>query len=559
MKFAFLWHRARPFLPELASISGLAVVSSLATLAIPWLAGQFLAGVIGEGAAGGRAIDTGEILTLLVLALVALTAVNIAVTILSEVASGRILAGLRQETYERVQAMPLSFHDSSKSGELLALMTFEVGNLSNFLTSTLANVPSMVLTAGGAVILLFLIDPVMALVVPILVPMFYLAMKLLGRRLRVLSRRVRKAEVELFSIAESDLEMLPAIKAFATEDHQRGRYRAVVERSRRIGLTQTRITAFIGPLVSLLAALAAISILLIGSSQIADGSRSPGELFAFLLYAALLTRPVGGLADTYGALQMARGTLARLDAIFAKPVEDGYAQSGRLERAQGAIDLEHVGFAYPGRPPVLDNINLSVAPGEIIALTGENGIGKSTLVRLLLRFYDPDDGRITLDGMDIAGIQVQDLRRQFGYVPQRALLFNGSIAENIAFGAEPADPARIERAARLAQAWDFIERLPRGLATEIGDNGIRLSGGQRQRIALARALFRDPPIYIFDEATSMFDLDGETAFVEACIESLKGRTVIIITHRPASLALADRIIHATEAGFTEQQSTPRRS
>jgi len=546
MRSAFLWHRARPFLPELIAISGLALVSSLATLAIPWLAGQFLAGVIGQGT-----IDAGGILVLLLLALVSLAAVNILVAILSEVASGRILAGLRRETYERLQAMPLSFHDSSKSGELLALMTYEVGNLSNFLTSTLANVPSMVLTAGGAVVLLFLIDPAMALVIPVLVPLFYIAMKLLGRRLRLLARRVRKAEVDLITMAESDLEMLPAIKAFATEEHQRARYHAVIEQARRIGLAQTRVTAFINPMVSLLAALAAISILLIGSSQIESGTRSPGELFAFLLYAALLTRPVGGLADTYGAFQTARGTLARLEAIFAKPVEAGYAQTERMDRAAGRIVFDQVGFSYPGRPPVLADVNLTIAPGEIVALTGENGIGKSTLVRLLLRFYVPESGRILLDGIDTARIQVQDLRRQFGYVPQRALLFNGSIAENIAFGTGDADLARIERAARLAQAWEFIERLPRGLATEIGDHGIRLSGGQRQRIALARALFRDPPIYIFDEATSMFDIEGEAAFVDACIGSLKGRTVIIITHRPASLALANRIIHASEAGFVE--------
>jgi len=550
MKYSFLWHRARPYLSELVTISGLAVVSSLATLAIPWLAGQFLADVIGE-----KLSDSNRILALLVLALVALTAVNILVAILSERASGRILAGLRRETYERLQSMPLSFHDSSKGGELLSLMTFEVGNLSNFLTSTLSNVPSMLLTAGGAVILLFLIDPAMAMVVPILVPLFYIAMKLLGRRLRLLSRRVRKTEVELITRAESDLEMLPAIKAFAIEEHQRSRYDFVTEKARQIGLAQARITAFINPSVSLLAALAALSILLIGSSQIEDGSRSPGELFAFLLYAALLTRPVGGLADTYGAFQMAKGTLARLEAIFAKPLEDGYAQTLRLGRSSGAIAFEHVSFAYPGRQPVLDKVSLTIAPGEIVALTGDNGIGKSTLVRLLLRFYDPTGGRITLDGVNIADIQVQDLRRQFGYVPQRALLFNGSIAENIAFGSADADSVQVERAARLAQAWDFIERLPRGLATEIGDNGIRLSGGQRQRIALARALFRDPPIYIFDEATSMFDLDGEAAFVESCIESLKQRTVIIITHRPASLALADRIILASETGWAEIESS----
>lgn len=542
----FLIDRARPYFGDLAVISAVSVLSAIATLALPWLAGQFLGGVIGGGA--GRP-DMRMIIALLLTALVSLTAINIAVAVLSQAASGRILAGLQRETYARIQQMPISFHDRSKSGDLLALMTYEVGNLSSFLTATLANVPAMLMTAAGAVFLLFLIDPAMALVVPVLVPLFYIVMKLIGRRLRMLSRRVRKAEAELMWTAESDLAMLPAIKAFATEQFQSGRYDAAVERARALNVRQAHILAFIGPVVALIAALAAIAILLIGSSAVVDGSRQPGDLFAFLLYAALLTRPVAALADTYGRFQIAKGTLARLEAVFAKSVEPGYAQTGRIDRARGAIGFEQVSFGYLGRAKVLDAVNLTIAPGEIVALTGDNGVGKSTMIRLLLRFYDPDSGRITLDGTDIATLQVQALRRQFGYVPQRPLLFNGTIADNIAFGVANPEAGAIERAARLAQAWDFIAQLPRGLRTEIGDNGIRLSGGQQQRLALARALFRDPPIFIFDEATSMYDLEGEAAFVETCIDALKGRTVIIITHRPASLALADRIIHAAPDGL----------
>ena len=547
----FLTDRARPFFGELAVISGMAVLSACAALAIPWLAGQFLGQVIGSGKQSGASFDLGLTVALLVAALVGLTIVNIAVAVLSRAASGRILAGLQRETYARIQLMPLSFHDRSKSGDLLALMTYEVGNLSSFLTATLANVPAMLMTAGGAVILLFLLDPVMALVVPVLVPLFYVVMKLIGRRLRLLARKVRKAHAEVVWTAESDLAMLPAIKAFATEDFHHRQYEAAVERARALELRQARILAFISPIVALVAALAAIAVLLAGGAQVAGGGRTPGDLFAFLLYAALLTRPVAALADTYGQFQVAKGTLARLEAVFAKTTEPGYDQTGTIDRARGAITFEKVSFGYPGRGAVLDGIDLAVAPGEVVALTGDNGVGKSTMIRLLLRFYEPDSGQITLDGIDIASLQVQSLRRQFGYVPQRPLLFNGTIGENIAFGMAAADPSAIERAARLAQAWDFIGKLPRGLDTEIGDNGIRLSGGQQQRLALARALFRDPPVYIFDEATSMYDLEGEAAFVEACIDTLKGRTVIIITHRPASLALADRIINATPEGLVE--------
>lgn len=544
MNIRFLLDRIRPMRRDLTLISALSLVSALAALALPWLAGNFLSGVLGD-----TAIDLPVTLLLLVIALASMTALNIVVAILSELASGRILARLRRETYDHIQAMPISFHDRSRSGELLALMTYEVDSLSKFLTSTLATVPSMVMTAGGAVALLFLLDPVMALVVPVIILVAFVVLKLTGRRMRLMARRVRKAEVRLMWMGETDLEMLPAIKAFAVEEHHRRNYHRVIEKARELNLAEARMSSLVGPAIAFLAGLAAIVILLFGSAKIADGTRTPGEVIAFLLYAALLTRPIGTMADTYGTFQRARGTLARLASVFEKPAEPGLFAPIRMDRARGAIAFENVSFAYPDREPVVTNLNLVIEPGEIVALTGANGVGKSTLIRLLLRYYDPQEGRIALDGVDIAQVQVHDLRRQFGYVPQRPLLFNGTIRDNIAFGVDAFDEAALERALDMAQAANFIAQLPRGLDTQIGDDGIRLSGGQQQRIALARALYRDPPIYIFDEATSMYDLEGEAAFVEACIQSLTGRTVIIITHRPASLALAQRIIHISADGF----------
>ncbi len=545
MRLAFLRHWTSRFRGELVLIGGLSLASSVVTLALPWLAAQLAASMVGEAS-----VNLNQTLILLAIALIVLAGTTIMVAILSERASGQILANLRQETHERIVAMPMAFHDRSRGGDLLSLMSHEVENLSTFLTAILARVPSMAMTAAGAFIILFIIDPVLTFTIPILIPPFFIVMKWVGRRLRVLGRQVRRAEVDIVWMAESDIEMLPAIKAFAVEGEHRSRYAEAIEKARLLKLKQARITAFIGPVVALVAAIAAIVILVIGSAQVQDGARSPSEMFAFLFYAALLTRPVGSLADTYGRFQIAKGTLARLEAVFAMRPEPGYDRKRRIERARGAIAIDAVSFAYPGRPAVLTNVSLAIAPGETIVLTGDNGIGKSTVVNLILRFYQPDQGRITLDGVDIADLQVQDLRRQFGYVPQRPLLAYGSIAENIAFGCPDPDPAAIENAARLAQAWEFIEHLPRGMATEIGDGGVRLSGGQRQRLALARALFRDPPIYIFDEATSMFDLDGETAFIQSCADLLSDRTVIIITHRPASLALADRIIKVTPQGFT---------
>jgi ABC-type multidrug transport system fused ATPase/permease subunit len=222
------------------------------------------------------------------------------------------------------------------------------------------------------------------------------------------------------------------------------------------------------------------------------------------------------------------------------------------------VSFTGIGFSYPGRNQVLRDVNLHIKAGEKVALIGGNGAGKTTLVNLLLRFCDPDQGAIQLDGQDIGRIHVQDLRRRMGLVPQRAALFNDTISANIAFGHDQADSAQIVAAARLAQAHDFISELPKGYDTQIGDHGVRLSGGQQQRLSLARALIKDPPILIFDEATSMFDLEGERAFIEASAQALEGRTVILITHRPASLAIADRII-AVERGAVREVASGSRS
>ncbi|MGB3808128.1 MAG: ABC transporter ATP-binding protein [Erythrobacter sp.] len=545
-RFWFAW--ARRFRGQLALIALLSLLASVATLAVPWLAAQALSGLLtGETAAIGLA----PTLALLVAALVGLTALTIAANIVSRIASVRILTQLREAVYTHVQSLPIRFHEDSRKGDMLSLTTFEVENLSDFLGGTLAGAPALILTALGAMAVLFAIDPAMALIVPLIIPAFVLAMKLSGRRLRTMSQDLRNAEVELLGIAERDLKMVPAIKSFAAEDHHRARFAAAAENARAMAVRQARLDALIGPLFALFAALAAIAVLVVAGERMSTGADGVQEVFAFLLYAALLTRPIGGLANMYGKYQIARGTLVRLEAVLELKREPGYEAKREIVRARGAIRFEGVDFAYPGRPPVLTGIDLDIAAGEIVALTGPNGVGKSTIARLLLRFCDPDAGAIRLDGEDIAGIQLQSLRRQFGVVPQRALLFDASLAENIAFGEAEPSRDRIEEAARAAQAADLIRELPDGIDTLIGDNGVRLSGGQRQRAALARALYHDPPIYILDEATSMFDLDSEAAFVERCVASLKDRTVILITHRPKSLALADRVLRLGPDGFVD--------
>ena len=538
MELRTLLAHAKPYRRQLALVILLSLLGSLASLAIPWLAAQLLGGVIEAGAA-----QLSLIIPLLVLTLIILTSLSIAGSLISSSVSASILADLRQAIYSHVQSLPLSFHDQSRQGDLLTLMSWDVSMLSNFISGSLASSVSAIFTASGALIILFWIDPVLALVVPLLVPAFYVASKLIGRRLRTLSASVRAAEAQVMSAAEQDLEMLPAIKAFAREELQLQAYGRDVETARFLQMKEAHIYGVLGPATQLITALAVIGLILIASQNLASDAKSTTELFSFLLYAALLTRPIGTLADLFGQFNGARGNLERLQSVFNEEPEPGYRTPGGMQPCRGEIAFRDVWFSYPGRGETLQGFNLNVGAGEIVALTGENGAGKTTIIRLLLGFYFPQKGTVTLDGTDIRQINVQDLRRQIGYVPQRALLFNGTVRENIAYGLEGASDSQIEKAARLAQALIFIEKLPDGFDTIIGDHGVRLSGGQRQRIALARAILKDPPILVLDEATSMYDLAGEAAFVEACKTALTGRTVILITHRPASLALADRIIN----------------
>ena len=552
--YRFLARWALQFRRELLLISALTLLSSLTTLALPWLAGRLLGGMVLESQQA-----PGPIVTLLVLALLSTTLLTMAATIVSAWTSERILARLRLEIYRHVQSLPLTFHDTHRQGDLLALMTNEVGTLSHFLSSTLARLPSMVLTAAGACVLLFAIDPGVAWVVPVLVPAFYLMLKVAGRRIRDLGRRSRRAYAKLVWLAESHLQVLLATKSFAVEERQAEAYGQAVDEARDLSFAHARIAAILGPLTGLLAALAAVGMILLAGGNSAgggmDAAGDPAALFSFLLYAALLTRPVGALAEVYGMFQLARGTLSRLEGVLAQPEEPGYAATGAVSEARGRIELRDVHFAYPGREATLKGASLAIAPGETLALTGENGAGKTTLISLMLRFYEPSSGQILLDGQDIAGLQVQQLRRQLALVSQRTMLFNGTVRDNLLFGAPLASEEAIHGAVDLAQAG-FITRLPQGFDTEIGDGGVRLSGGQRQRISLARALLADPRVLILDEATSMYDLDGEASLVERCREALADRTVIIITHRPASLALADRIVELRDGRVFDVKPGP---
>ena len=548
----WFWTHAQPHRARLLAVAAMMLLGSVATLAMPWLVGQ----LAGEILTSSLTTDSQA----LVAGLLALFAVQALLAFGSNWLSARtsyaLLADLRRALHDHLQVLPLAFHEARRQGETLALMTWEIARLNDFVTRTLVAVPPLLLTASGAVVLMFLIDPMLAMLVPVLVPAFYLALKLVGRRLRGLAVELQQAEAAAVGIAEENLSMLPAIKSFTREEVESKRYGEQIAQVTSLSLRQARINAALQPLVQFIIGAAVVAFLWLAGRTLQAGAMSPGELISFLLYAAVLTRPVASLANLYGQVQTARGTLARLGSVLAEQPEPGLTARGHIDRARGEIEFRDVNFAYAGRRAALYEVNLTIPAGQTVAFVGENGAGKSTLIALLQQLHAPQKGAIFLDSHDIATLALRDLRRQIGVVPQRALLFNGTVRDNIGFGLEGATEAQIHAAARLGQAHDFITRLPQGYDTEIGDHGVRLSGGQRQRIALARALLKDPPILVLDEATSMFDLEGERAFIAACADAFRNRTVILVTHRPASLALADRILQVHDGQVNETTDHP---
>ncbi|MEM8853334.1 MAG: ABC transporter ATP-binding protein [Pseudomonadota bacterium] len=534
----------------LALASALMVVQVAATLAIPWFGGLVAADVLGDGVANTSLILAG---------LLGLFAVRAVMSFATQATLGaigeRILADLQVMLHDHVLAMPLARAQEKRRGAVLSLLSYDLEHLRNFLTGPLIAILPLGLTTVGAVVILVQLDPVLAGAVALLVPLFWIAMRLLGRRLRPLAAQMQAAYATTYAVAEEHLATLPAIKTFTREPIASRIHKGAVDRVRVLATRDNTIQAAIGPGSLFVTATAVVGLLWLASAQVRSGEMTAPELVTFLLYAALLTRPVSELAGIWGQTQLALGALGQLKSVLGvapEPLTTGIP----LTSIKGCIEVRNVHFGYEGREATLKGLNLSVCAGETVAITGENGAGKTTLLHLLARLYAPDSGTILIDGQDIQKASLLSLRQAIGIVPQKVSLIHDTIAANIAYGRPDATREEIVAAARQAGAHEFITKLPNTYDTIIGDDGIRLSGGQRQRVSLARVVVKNPAILVLDEPTAMFDPPGEQGFVQRIGAIFAERTVLLVTHRPASLALADRVVRLEDGVIVEDTPVP---
>ena len=458
----------------------------------------------------------------------------------------RVIADLRRAVYDKVVGMSPAFYENLLTGEVLSRLTTDTTLILSVVGSSASIALRNLLLLIGGMGLMFWTSPKLAGYALLIVPLVVLPILVLGRRVRRLSRESQDRVAASSGTASETLLAAQTVQAYTHEAQSRARYGRLIEEAFEFARQRIMARSQLAAFVIFLVFTGVVGLLWIGATDLREGRITAGELVQFLIYAVMVAGAVGAMSEVWGEVQRAAGATERLvELLHAEDsVQPPAAPVALPSPARGEIAFNDVSFRYPTRPEVaaLSHVSLNVRGGETVALVGPSGAGKTTIFQLLLRFYDPESGTVTLDGVNVADAAPQDLRRRFALVSQDPAIFADTVAANIRFGRTDASDEDVIAAARAAAAHDFIEALPGGYDAQVGERGVMLSGGQKQRIAIARAILRDAPILLLDEATSALDAESERLVQDAVERLAKGRTTIVIAHRLATVKQADRIL-----------------
>ena len=467
----------------------------------------------------------------------------------------RIIADLRTALFGRVLTLDPAFFVRMRTGEVLSRLTTDIQLIDTLMTTSISFALRNLLTMIGGMILLFVVSPKLMGLVLLVLPLLIVPLFLFGRVVRKLTVDSQDRFAEAVGFAGESVDAIETVQAFGREASAIGRFGAAVEAAFGVSLKRIRARAWMTAMIITLMFGGVTLVLWLGAQDVIAGRMTPGALLQFVLLSVFVAGAVGALGESWGDVQKAAGAMQRIDELMrAQPgIRPPAAPKALPEPPVGEVEMRDVNFAYPGRPdlPALRDFTLSVRPGETVALVGPSGAGKSTVFRLLLRFYDPQSGQVRVDGVEASTVDPVDLRSRFAWVSQEAPLFSGSAIENIRFGREDAGVDEVRDVAERAQALAFVEALPEGFDTPLGERARSLSGGQRQRLAIARALIRQAPILLLDEATSALDAENERLVQVALDEAMQARTTLVIAHRLATVLRADRIVVMDEGRVVE--------
>jgi ATP-binding cassette subfamily B protein len=468
----------------------------------------------------------------------------------------RIVADLRRDVFAHLISLSPSFFDSARSGELISRLTADTTQIKSAVGASVSIALRNIMLFIGATAMMVFTSPRLSGFVLLAIPLIVIPLVAFGRWVRRLSRGAQDTLADATAYASELIGAIRTVQAYTGERLANGRFGGEVEQAYEAARSSTRARAVLTAIIIFIVFTSVVLILWVGSHDVLTGSITPGRLGQFILYAAFAATGLGQLSEVWGEVSAASGASERLFEILRVKSAIAAPASPRAlpVPARGDVSFDNVRFAYPTRPDVMavDGVSLSVRAGEKVAIVGPSGAGKSTLFHLLLRFYDPIGGTISLDGVPIRSADPHEARARIALVPQDSVAFAASARENIRFGRPDADDAEVERAAALAHATEFIRRLPGGFETELGERGVTLSGGQRQRIAIARAILRDAPLLLLDEATSALDAESETLVQTALEELMKHRTTLVIAHRLATVLSCDRILVMDQGRIVEQ-------